>query len=358
MISTNNKTPNSLIFLGPGTQRQVVYMDNSINSNYLQVKYKRLKVAQALAVKFTDHRIVECCKNMKGVGVQVKINQDGGAYYSGLMHCKSVWDCPHCSAVIAAARRDEIKQALDNWTAQGGKVKLVTYTVRHNKSDKLDTLQNAVNQAYRFSKSGRGYQYLKEQLNIVGSIVANEINYSQEYGWHYHRHEIVFYKSDNDFHVYQDNVYLKYYQELVNQGFSALPGIGVNVSDGEGNLSNYLSKWGLENELTSNKETFSKTPFQLLDDEQDHELYIEYSRVMQGKRRLTWSRGLKLLLLIEDKSDEEILEQTNEDLILKFITYDEWKVIILRDLFQEVLLQAQNRPNFDNWYYYHVSIYV
>lgn len=334
-------------------------MDNNTTDKYFQVKYKRLRIAQDLAAAYTDHSVKSCLKHLKGSQVQIKQNDQGGTYYSGLIHCKSVWDCPHCSAVIAAGRRDEIKKALDLWISQGGKVKLVTYTVKHNKTDRLEQLQNAVNEAYRFSKSGGGYQVLKADLNIIGSIVANEINYSDEFGWHYHRHEIVFFRSGQDFKRFEDYVYSKYYKKLVDLGYSSLPGIGVNVSDGEGNLSNYLSKWGLENELTNNKESFSKTPFQLLDDISDHGLYVEYSRVMQGKRRLTWSRGLKALFLIADLTDEELIEQAeDQDLTVKKISYDEWKFITGQGLYLEVLQQAKNGFLFDDWYYNHVSIYV
>lgn len=336
-------------------------MDNNTNSNFVQTQYKRLKVSQKLANFYTGHGVKSCCKQIKSPFISIKQNEQGNTYYSGLMHCNSVWDCPHCSGVIAAGRRDEIKQALDKWRSDGGQVKLITYTIKHDKSNSLNDLQFAVSQAYKFTKAGKGYQTIKQLFKIQGSIVANEVNYSDEFGWHYHRHEIIFYKSDRNFKELEQYIYEKYYTKLVQFGYSALPGIGVNVSEGEGSLSNYLSKWGLENELTNNKETFSKTPFQLLDDQNYHHLFLEYSRAMLGKRRITWSRGLKDYFEINNVTDDEIIEKQDQeqDPVIKVIDPIDWKYIINNDLYLEVLSRAKlELYEFDIWYHYNISIYV
>lgn len=336
-------------------------MDNNTNSNFIQTQYKRLKVSQKLANNFTGHAVKICCKAIKSAQISIKQNKEGNTYYSGLMHCNSVWDCPHCSGVISAARRDEIEQALILWKAQGGKVKLITYTVQHDKGHSLKDLQSAVSQAYKYSKAGRGYQDIKAKFNIKGSIVANEVNYSDQYGWHYHRHEIIFYQSNRNFKELEQYIYEKYYTKLVQLGFSALPGIGVNVSKGEGSLSNYLSKWGLENELTSQKESYSKTPFQLLDDPVDHFLFVEYSKAMLGKRRITWSRGLKDYFEIDQLNDQDILDHQDkdQDQIIKVIDPITWKYIITNDLYLEVLSRAKlDLYRFDLWFHHNVSVYV
>jgi len=335
-------------------------MDNNTKPDFLQKQYKRLKVSQELAYQYTQHAVKTCCKMLKGAQLELRLNKNNQAYYSGLIKCHSVWDCPHCSSIIASKRREEIGLAIDKWRLEGGKVKLITFTVRHNKKDELKNLQYAVNEAYRFSKSGAPFQRIKKRFQVQGSIVANEINYSNTAGWHYHRHEILFYKSDLDFKIYEQFIYERYYSHLVKLGFSSLPGIGVNVSKREGDLSDYLTKWGLENELTSDKKKVAgKTAFQLLDNEVDHYLFIEYSKTMRGKRRITWSNGLKDFFGINDISDDEIIEEEEDhnDTIIKYITYNEWKFIIQNDLYTEVLLKAEGDiTEFYSWYLFNIKI--
>ncbi|MBU0375503.1 rolling circle replication protein, Rep63 protein, partial [Acinetobacter baumannii] len=63
------------------------------------------------------------------------------------------------------------------------------------------------------------------------------------------------------------------------------------------------------------------TPFDLLQlstsDEIVHgrssgKLFQEFALAMKGARQLVWARGLKALLEIEDKSDEELAEETDK----------------------------------------------
>lgn len=339
-------------------------MDYTSDNQWKQVQYKRLDNSRLIASHFTGHGVMNCCKKIKSANLKLRINSEGKAYYDGLLKCHSVWDCPYCSGIISTKRRKEIGIALLTWAEAKGKVKLITYTVKHNKSDRLKDLQNVINEAYRFSKSGSTYQKLKKEYKIKGSIVANEINYSDDFGWHYHRHEIVFYNSDQDFKHFEDVIYKRYYSKLSELGFSSLPGIGVNVSEREGALSTYLSKWGLDNELTSIKDSNSRTPFQLLDElanEDDLGLFLEYSKTMKGKRRLTWSNGLKDFFGIDEISDEDITEeeQNSDDLIITTITKKEWDYILQNSLYLKVL-EVAGSPGIDfySWWCDNVSSLV
>ena len=110
---------------------------------------------------------------------------------------------------------------------------------------------------------------------------------------------------------------------------------GLDLRDGK-YASQYVSKWGLEHELTKGhikkgKEN-SLTPFDLLqlsiEDEEvffkkPSKLFQEFAISVKGSRQLVWSRGLKQLLKIEDKTDEELAEETeNEAISLR--TVDEY----------------------------------
>ena len=92
-------------------------------------------------------------------------------------------------------------------------------------------------------------------------------------------------------------------------------------------VSQYLCKWGVEHEMTKGHTKRGKegglTPFDLLSKAEylDETIYgrkpsqwfREFATAFKGARQLVWSRGLKDLFGLRDKSDEEILEETTEE---------------------------------------------
>ncbi|MFX9934746.1 rolling circle replication protein, Rep63 protein, partial [Acinetobacter baumannii] len=44
-------------------------------------------------------------------------------------------------------------------------------------------------------------------------------------------------------------------------------------------------------------------------------LFQEFAIAMKGARQLVWSRGLKALLELDEKTDEELAEETEKDAI-------------------------------------------
>ena len=47
-------------------------------------------------------------------------------------------------------------------------------------------------------------------------------------------------------------------------------------------------------------------------DKQAGARFIEYAQVMKGKRQLFWSHGFKALVGIEDRTDEELVEEERD----------------------------------------------
>ena len=93
-------------------------------------------------------------------------------------------------------------------------------------------------------------------------------------------------------------------------------------------VSQYLCKWGVEHEMTKGHTKQGKegglSPFDLLRKSEylDEPIYgrkpsqwfREFAATaFKGARQLVWSRGLKDLFGLRDKSDEEILEETTEE---------------------------------------------
>jgi hypothetical protein len=95
----------------------------------------------------------------------------------------------------------------------------------------------------------------------------------------------------------------------------------VDRDDKDG-AAEYVSKWGLEHELTRSdlkKSRFGgRTPFQLLKlsmegDPEAGRAFVEYSEAFHGRPQLLWTNGLKAGLLAEDQTDSELAEAPEID---------------------------------------------
>ena len=94
---------------------------------------------------------------------------------------------------------------------------------------------------------------------------------------------------------------------------------GVDVRNGT-YAAKYVSKWGLEEEVTKGhlKKGLngSLTPFDLLrgcsTNNHYKALFKEFADVFKGKQQLVWSKGLKELLGIKQVTDEELIEETEK----------------------------------------------
>jgi len=130
---------------------------------------------------------------------------------------------------------------------------------------------------------------------------------------------------------------------------------GCTLKDGT-YAAQYVSKWGIESEITKghikkSKENYSPNDllrFELgtyegkakpLSPGQARALFIEYASCMKGKKQLHWSRGLRdLLALGEEKTDQELVDEVEiqEELFAK-IPLSMWKIILKAEKRAEVL---------------------
>lgn len=327
------------------------------------LRYSRQKISAEYARNTTNHAVKDCMRTMAGSTVSIrKVRSSGRAFYSGLMTCGSVWDCPVCSAKISARRSEEINNAVSEWLSRGFSICMVTYTVSHNLGDRLKDLARAMTDAIRFVHSGAPWQRFSKKFGIRGSITATEILYNQVSGWHYHKHQVLFLEKNNvGSRELREWIYARYEKSIELSGFYSRDGIGVDVSEptkDQGSLPEYITKWGIAQELTSQEKIGSGlNPFDLLDDKKYASQFIEYSRAMYGKRRLTWSKGLRDILNMSKEIQDEILAQENDYLeseveILHVFTHSEWKKILYLDLRVQILEKIESDPDgFDVWLY-------
>lgn len=298
------------------------------------------------------------------------------AYFSGLMVCGSVWQCPVCAARISEVRREELTIATNKWT---GGIFMVTYTASHKISTPLTDILKTVTEGVRAFKSGREFQSIREKFGWEGSVKGLEVTYGKN-GWHPHCHELVFTSSPMSEDVLEKlEIKLKahWLAVLGRSGMIASTERGLVVSDDKYELSRYVAKFGHEpimskdrwkNKWTPAHELAKavvkkareggRTPHQLLmdyiiDDFEAGEAWREYARCFKGKKQLTWSPGLRdLLKMGKEKSDEQISEEIPEqtELYASF-TFEQWQQILRHDLRGEIIHRASwmDREEFGNW---------
>lgn len=268
------------------------------------------------------------------LGQTVGVMHDGSrpAGYAGLERCSSIWACPNCSAVIRAGRAAEIEEAVTAHQKTGGSVVFFTGTVRHHAGDRLEDSLGYVLDSWSRLRRNKGWRLMKKKYAIAHYIRAIEVTRSEKNGWHPHCHSLLF--LDGDITEEQiENLRVDlfgYWANAVEALGGKRPtekGLDLQKCDKDGKvLARYVGKiqekkrWTAGAEMArfdakSGRGEGSISPFELLDDELEMspacrgKLWREYYQATKGRRAITWSRGLKKLYSIGEKTDEEIQDE-------------------------------------------------
>ncbi len=302
------------------------------------------------SVPFEQRHRIRCCHRVVRQDkreVQVRESEKSRKpYYANLQSCGSVWTCPVCAPKIQAVRAAEVRQAIDQWTAQGGSVVLLTQTVPHTRWDELKPLLDGFTVALSKFKAGSPYKRLAKRYGIVGSIRALEVTYGAN-GWHPHAHSILFLQTPplplHDLHA---DLFRRWESAARRAGFEGqLSEQAFNLQDAAV-VKTYVTKmgteyvWNAEHELvrahSKRGSISSMTPFDMLraymdtpDDGRLLALFAEYAYTFHGRRQLVWSNGLKKQLLGTDGlTDEQVAASVGEfDPVLACIPLEDWRII-------------------------------
>lgn len=261
-------------------------------------------------------------------GVQVRYNEKREqAHYANVQRCGSVWTCPICSAQISEGRRKELKQGMMRWqgkgTAQeaGGMIYLLTLTNAHHVGDNLKQLLEGQKKALKYLWSDRKSKEKLKSLLKVGHITATEVTHGQN-GWHPHYHILMFFENPIDIKELRDFL-AECWQNCCKKAGLKVPSLehGCDLKEGK-YADHYVSKWGLEDEVTKGHikkgNEGGLTPWDLLrlsegGCEKSGYLFQVFAEAFKGKRQLNWSNGLKELLKVDAKEDEELAQVTEKD---------------------------------------------
>ncbi len=255
------------------------------------------------------------------------------AHLAGLMVCASPWSCPVCAARISERRRGEVAQAIAWAKGAGLQVVLSTFTLRHGSNHSLAVSLGALNGAYRRMHRRRDFVALRASYGLVHGIRGLEATHSLDHSWHPHFHVLQFVSPGLDVTAYAAALSAAWLPSLAAEGFSATARRGVDVKATWGHVEQYVTKlgrtWDAADELTkANSKRGRKDSFTAMDllrsvaetgDQAHASLFREFALTMKRKHQLQWTRGLKSLVGIEDRSDEDLAANWLDDDQLAYV---------------------------------------
>jgi hypothetical protein len=252
------------------------------------------------------------------------------AHWSNVQRCGSIWTCPVCARQITEVRREELSQGITTWKEKhGGGVLLLTLTTSHTAQQSLSGLLAGLQRAYKRFTENLRVRALLGGLGLLHKVRGFEVTYGAN-GWHPHFHVLLLTeKQVSDFASVRDELAALWIQCCTRSGLNA-PSMehGLDLRDGS-YAQKYVSKWGLDFEMTKGHvkqgRLGSYTPFDLLNvsllegvtinGRSASSLWQEFGIAMKGARQLVWSRGLKALLDLQEVTDEQAAQETENQAI-------------------------------------------
>lgn len=340
----------------------------------------RFWLQECAATLLAGERVRTCMRFIAPHKNNVEVLKVAGgkrATYRNLAVCGSIWHCPVCAARISEKRKHDLHKALAVWD---GSVIMLTYTMSHTGLIPLETVLERLLEAYRMTKSGKGFQEVKEHYLWAGSVRALEVTHGR-FGWHAHIHELVFVEkhgrtpeenrlTDVQVGQLQFTLSKRWRAMLEKKGGSAHARYGLDVRTADSEIAKYVAKYGREplqgrwdvgHEITKQvvkkgAQGENRTPMQILydygeGDELSGRIWKTYAMAFKGRNQLVWSKGLRERLKLGiEQSDLEIAEETPPE-FSPFATISErqWRAIRECNARAKVLRAAvlMDKPEFD-----------
>lgn len=315
------------------------------------------------------------------------------AFYCGLMKCGLAWVCPLCAVRLSEERRAMLTTALDNARSIFLPV-MVTYTIRHNASQRLGDLLSGMLAAYRSMRQSRAWRTIKEEFMIEGEIRTVEITYGND-GWHPHFHVVLFMTIDilsfarqtrhnaqgEEIGVDYDLNHIRaaleahivpmWIDALARYGLDALPERALRVTSDYDELSGYVTKFGSELPESGKKWTLAEEATKgsskkaRLDGnlgiwdillyagiglERFKRLFAEYAAATKGKSGLQWTPGLRERLGVEDTEGKILQDESERDeVLLAQFNREQWDTILKHDAAGRILDIASTGDDEKMW---------
>lgn len=140
-------------------------------------------------------------------------------HVSGISHCGSVF-CPSCGPSIRAHRSRELVELCRLVPV----VRMLTFTIRHQRGESLGDLMDILEKAIRDFWSNTRKSFLP-----VGKVRAYECTYGVN-GWHPHFHVLAFFESEPDIDI--QALQTAWVRSVDRAGGSASLENGLQIQDG------------------------------------------------------------------------------------------------------------------------------
>lgn len=219
---------------------------------------------------------------------------------------------------------------------------MLTLTIPHYMGNNLKMLLLDFRSALkRFFNGTRKSKAIWADMGKIGHIKALEVTYGKN-GWHPHYHILIF--TDKELpQGYDITPLIELWQNSCRLAKLPIPSSEYGLDFRKGEYSEYVTKWGwnIESEMTKGHikkgRAGNMTAWDLLrcyafgtDDNIDEygKLFQEFARCFKGSRQLDWSRGLKDMFGIREKTDEQITDETQQNADELFELHREfWRLI-------------------------------
>lgn len=320
------------------------YLPNQSNPNTQRYRYEMLASAKRLiGENSVQHRMLICSSRIAHDKTYAEIvsTAEGKAHLTNVALCENVWACPVCAARLGQQYAAEIRGIMKH-LAPTHRVFMVTYTARHDQNMTLDEFATAFKTAIRATKSGKGWQTIKDAYQIEHTIKSEEVTYGG-CGWHYHAHELLFirrkgakiYEAANTQHVLEK----RWIKQLAKVGLTAVEGVGLKVTQAKNDVEKYINKIGdimptdsaseiARHDTKSGRE--NRTLMQLLHDASFNgdkaagQRWLEFLAWSKGKCRIGFSNSLKD---IRCALEQQLEGEQKQPLLLMRIDQDELKFL-------------------------------
>merc|ERR1711976_891083 len=265
------------------------------------------------------------------------IEKDKRAEYGGLATCKSVWSCPVCALSSYYKKADELRKLVNHFYRRPSNMKaiFVTYTFSHSFNDELRDLMDRFQKTLSSTFSGSKWKSILDKYGVVGSVKSLECTWGIKNGWHPHAHFLYFVPCTTNADDFKEEVLDRYFDFAEKNGL-VREGVGGKeefyeraiVVEDNAKTSDYLAKiessGGIDKEMSN---SFGKTSgFSAFDFLRVAEycktnkiegmrryfddMYLEYSLVFRGRRKLYLSKGLRDIIdayAVEEEKEEKKL---------------------------------------------------
>lgn len=270
---------------------------------------------------------------------ETKVGEAPRAFLQGLQKCGLGWVCPVCTAEKAQEVRTKLNALLSRSRAEGWTVVMMTLTVRHDSSMTFQWLWERLSAASDQLRKTYAWKQLNKAL--IGSAKAVEATYGSA-GWHPHYHVVLVFKDGlpgvegselleglegDALRDASEALAIQAVEGLRDEWSRLINAQGLSGNEhafqvqGAAHTGNYLSKWGISEELTlghaKQGRGESLNPWELLrrsrveGDFRAGELWHEFVSAIKGTHQIRLSPSL-------NKAIKEEIARLEADLAAKY----------------------------------------